>query len=207
MSDEAGFEGEIVMQPPVNAGAPETTGRLTARFVRYPGCQQITLWLPQDGHSGYGKLRILGPGGALIEAADITARLNGRVQILIDTFPWPPGDYAIEIAHAEGWRHVLRLEKLETGAPSKPEPAPEPEPASGPIVYRDGAGNIIPDEDLALRARLQDRLVSQFGRHLEFDGTFRAGTITYVDGAIRIPFSHEMCGGGVHFSIDLPTPE
>ena len=39
------------------------------------------------------------------------------------------------------------------------------------------------------------------------DGTFRAGTVTYVEGDIRIMFSHEMCTGGVHFSIDVPIPE
>ena len=77
----------------------------------------------------------------------------------------------------------------------------------GPIVYRDGSGNVIPDADLELRKALAERITARFARHLEFDGTFRAGTITYVEGDIRIPFYHEMCGGGVHFSIDLPMPE
>ncbi|HRW17207.1 hypothetical protein, partial [Amaricoccus sp.] len=85
-------------------------------------------------------------------------------------------------------------------------PLPEPELSAGPIVYRDGFGRVIPDEDLELRRTLQERLAARFGRHLEFDGTFRAGTITYVEGDIRIPFYHEMCTGSVHFSIDLPAP-
>ena len=77
----------------------------------------------------------------------------------------------------------------------------------GPIVYRDGFGNVIPDADLELRKALQERMAARFGRRLEFDGTFRAGTITYVEGDIRIMFSHEMCTGGVHFSIDVPPSE
>jgi len=87
------------------------------------------------------------------------------------------------------------------------DPEPPPEPPKGPIVYRDGFGNVIPDADLELRKALADRLAARFSRHLEFDGTYRAGTITYVEGDIRIPFSHEMCAGGVHFSIDVPVPE
>ena len=79
--------------------------------------------------------------------------------------------------------------------------------SKGPIVYRDGFGNIIPDADLELRKALAERMAARFSRRLEFDGTFRAGTITYVEGDLRIPFSHEMCGGNVHFSIDVPTPE
>jgi hypothetical protein len=78
--------------------------------------------------------------------------------------------------------------------------------SKGPIVYRDGFGNVIPDADLELRKALQEKMAARFARHLEFDGTFRGGTITYVEGDIRIPFSHEMCAGGVHFSIDVPVP-
>ncbi|HOZ08937.1 MAG TPA: hypothetical protein PKW75_11680, partial [candidate division Zixibacteria bacterium] len=34
---------------------------------------------------------------------------------------------------------------------------------------------------------------------------FRAGTIIYIEGDLRLKFYHEMCGGGVHFSIDIPA--
>lgn len=205
VSDTQGFEGEMVLGEPVNVGAPEGTGTLTARFVRYDGCQQLTLWLPQDGYTGYRRLRIRDASGAAIEDSELTSRLNGRVQIVTDTFGWPPGHYAVEITNADGWSHELRLEKLEAGiAPPQPEPT-LPEPRETPIVYRDGFGNILPDLDLAMRAKELARLTARFSRRLEFEGNFRAGTIFYIEGDIRLPFYHEMCGGGVHFSIDLPT--
>lgn len=208
MSGDDGFEGEIVLGEPVNRAAPAGIGALKARFVRYQGCQQITLWLPQDGYSGYGTFRIRGSGGALLEAEDVTRRLNGRVQILIDTYHWPPGDYTIEIFHREGWSHELGLRKLEVGvAAPMPEPLPPPQPLSEPIVYHDGTGKILPNLDLEMRAKGLARLAARFSRRLEFDGSFRAGTIHYIEGDIRLPFYHEMCGGGVHFSIDIPPPE
>lgn len=203
----SGYEGEIILQAPANTGAPDSAGQLTARFVRYDGCQQLTLWLPADGWSGYDRLRIWGPGGDVVEDSDVKARLNGRIQILIDTYGWPPGAYHVAVTHEAGWQHDLKLEKLQAGIAPPPVPAPEPEPRTGPIVYRDGFGNILPDTDLELRAAAQKRLAARFGRRLEFEGNFRAGTILYVEGDIRIPFYHEMCGGGVHFTIDIPPAE
>ena len=177
MPSQAGYDGEIVPGAPVNIAAPAGVGRLTAKFVRYDGCQQLTLWLPQDGYSGYGAFRIRGPGGARLEEEDVTRRLNGRVQILIDTHPWPPGDYVIEILHREGWSHELSLTKLEAGiAPPMPEPPPPPGPSSEPMVYRDGTGKILPNLDLEMRAKALDRLAARFSRRLEFEGNARAGT-------------------------------
>jgi hypothetical protein len=130
------------------------------------------------------------------------------VQILLDTVPWPPGDYGIEITHRDGWSHELRLTKLEAGvAPPAPEPPPVPKSDGKPIVYRDGTGKVLPNHDLDLRAKALDRLTARFSRRLEFEGNFRAGTIHYIEGDIRIRFYHEMCGGGVHFSIDIPVAE
>lgn len=206
MPGAQGFEGHVILSDPVNAGAPESVGVLTAKFVRYEGCQQLTLWLPQDGHSGYERLRIRQAGGDWIEDASITGRLNGRVQILIDTYPWPPGEYAVEITHYDGWRHELSLSKLEEGVVlPQPELPPMPKSDGKPIVYRDGTGKVIPNHDLELRARELDRLADRFSRRLEFEGNFRAGTILYIEGETTLRFNHEMCGGGVHFSIDVPT--
>jgi len=56
-----------------------------------------------------------------------------------------------------------------------------------------------------MRAGVAGKLASTFGRRLEYEGNFRAGTIIYVDGDIRIPFYHEMCGGEMKFSIDVPV--
>lgn len=207
MPKPLGHEGQITLRVPANRAAPAGTPELTAKFVHYPGSQQLILWPPQDGWSGYRTFRIRGPRGEWVEDAEVTARLNGRVQILVDTHPWPPGDYLVEITHVEGWSHELTLTKLEEGvAPPAPERPPAPPSDDKPIVYRDGSGKVLPNLDLEMRARELDRLAARFSRRLEFEGNFRAGTIVYIEGGIRIPFYHEMCGG-VHFSIDVPVAE
>lgn len=193
---------------PSNVGAPAEIGVLTAKFVRYPGCQQLILWLPQSGYEKYAALRIFGPNDALIEDQPVRARLNGSVQILTDTFSWAPGAYRIEIAHDDGWRHELRLQKLEESVAPPPTPAPPPEPISdAPIVYRDGFGKEIPNLDLELREELNTRLAQRFSRRLEFEGNARAGVAIYIEGDTRIRFSHEMCIGRINMSIDLPRAE
>lgn len=200
------FEGEIDIGPASNCGAPESVGLLHARFVRYPACQQLQLWLPQPGWQGYGDLRLC-RGEAVLEQDRVDARLNGSVQMLWDTLPWPPGDYRIEIDHQQGWKHVLTLRKLPEGEPLPTvAPAPSEEPP-GPVVYRDGFGKVIPDEDLLLREQVMQRLKAQFSRRLQYDGNYRAGTITYVEGDLRIGFFHEMGGGDCKFYIDVPTAE
>ena len=49
--------------------------------------------------------------------------MSGSVQILFATLGWAPGDYLIAITHNDGWRHEVKLRKLEPGvAPPVPEP-------------------------------------------------------------------------------------
>lgn len=209
MSAAPVYEGEIVLEAPVNVGASDAIGLLTAKFVRYPGCQQLILWLPQSGYENYGVLRLY-RDGALIDDQPVRSRLNGSVQILTDTFHWPPGAYRVEISHDDRWRHELKLEKLAEGAapPAPPPNLTQAAPAhEEPILYRDGFGNVIPNLDLEMREREQKRLTDRFGRRLEFDGNARGGTIIYVEGEKRLRFYHEMCTGRVQFSIDIPRPE
>lgn len=206
MTSETGFDGHLILATPENIGAAEGAGLLHAKAAVYPGAQQLILWLPADGWSGYETLRITGPEG-VIEEGPLTAHLNGRVQILVDTYPWPPGAYRVEITHAEGWAHTLTLQKLEEGVALPPDPAPPPEPSKGPIVYRDGFGNILPDTDLEMHDAALKAIAARFSRRLEFEGNARAGSIIYIDGDIRLRFYHEMYTGPVHFSIDVPPPD
>ncbi len=208
-SSETGpaHEGEIEIGAAANIGAPKQIGLLHARFVRYPGCQQLMLWLPQSGYHGYGALRILLGNSTLVEQAEVRERLNGSVQMLWDTLGWSPGPYRIEVDHDDGWRHVVSLRKWPAGhtvAPVRAAVQTAPR-ATQPIVYRDGAGQLLPDQDLQIRARATAMLVGRFSRHLTYDGTFRGGTITYVEGDLRIAFPHEMAGGDCKFTIDLPS--
>lgn len=74
-----------------------------------------------------------------------------------------------------------------------------------PIIYRDGFGNIIPDEDLILRDKLNKELARKFSRRVEYEGNLRAGSVIYIDADTRIEFSNEMGGGNCMVYIDIPT--
>lgn len=201
-------EGVIALGDIRNVDAPAGLEPPTVKFVHYPGSQQLILWLPKPAHEGYGELSVT-RDGVDIERGPVLSRMNGSVQILFATLEWPPGDYRIAITHQDGWRHEIGLKKYAPGA-EPPPPKPEPvvkETSSGPIVYRDGAGNIIPDADLELRGQARRDIARTFGRRLEYEGNYRAGTIIYIDGESRIRFSHEMAGGNVKFSIEIPSSE
>jgi hypothetical protein len=206
MSDvESAHEGHIVLGDIHNADAPAEIGILTLRFVHYPDTQQLILWLPQSGYHGYGDVTLT-RNHAVFEKATVRDRLNGSVQILWDTLPWPPGDYRIVITHTDGWRHEATLQKLEAGiAPPQPEPPPAPPPSDAPSVYRDGFGNVIPDTDLEIRAQAQANLAHTFGRRIEYEGTLRAGLVIYIDAIHRIVFENELWGGALHATIYIPS--
>ncbi len=187
---------------------PEGLKPPTLKFVHYPGSQQLILWLPKPVHEGYGELSVV-RDGVDVERGPVSRRVSGSVQILFATLEWPPGEYAIAITHKDGWRHEIALKKYPPGE-QPPVPPREPvveEPSRGPIVYRDGFGNVIPDTDLEMRGQAQRDVARMFGRRLEYEGNFHAGAIVYIDGDTRIRFSHEMGGGGVKFSIEVPSAE
>lgn len=203
-TSEAALECHVVVRDIRTIDAPPDVGVLTLKVVHYPDAQQLTLWLPQSGYQGYGDVTVT-CNGAVIEHASVSNRLNGSLQILWDTLTWLPGHYLIVITHADGWRHEAILQKLEPGvAPPEPQP-PAPDPVSGdPIVYRDGFGKVLPDLDIEIRERAQVKLERTFGRRLEYEGTFRGGSVIYVDPVYRIAFPNEMCGGALHASIEIP---
>jgi len=185
--EPAPHQGHIVIGDIRTIGSPAGVGEPTVKFVWYPGCQQLILWLPQPGHLGYGEL-VVSRDGEVVERAPVMSRLNGSVQMLWDTLDWAPGAYAIEISHEAGWRHEVELQKLESGVVPPPEPFAPVEELHGPVVYRDGFGNIVPDADLEMRAGLRRELVSRFGRRLEYEGNFRAGRSSMSMAISAFPF-------------------
>lgn len=207
-SEPEAHEGVVGIGDILNVDGPADLKPPTLKFVHYPGSQQLILWLPKPAHEGYGELSVT-RDGVDVERGPVSGRMNGSVQILFPTLEWPPGEYRIAIAHKDGWRHEVGLKKY---PPGEQPPAPPPalvaeEPPRGPIVYRDGFGKVIPDTDLELREQARKGIARMFGRRLEYEGNFRAGTIVYIDGETRIRFSHEMGGGDVKFYIDVPSAE
>ena len=182
------------------------------KFVHYPDCQQLIIWLTEYGHN-YGQVRFIDRNtNKILRENPVTDHLSGSIQLLFDTLDLPPGEYTVEIDHPQGWKHSIALKKLKKGQEiKKPAPAEEIREEGSqkdePIVYRDGFGNEIPNEDLILRDKLLKEMMRKFQARIEYEGTFRAGTITYIDGDTRIPFYHEMGGGNCMFYIDIPTEQ
>jgi hypothetical protein len=205
--EEPAHEGVVGIESIATPGAPAEAGVPNVKFVHYPGSQQLILWLPRGWHEGYEDV-VLSRDGVEIERMPAGDKVNGSTQMLWATLSWPPGEYLIAVSHKDGWRHEVKLRKYEVGQRPPEPPKPPPEPTRGPIVYRDGFGKVIPDVDLELRAQAQRDIRQKFlGRHLEYEGNYRGGTITYNDGDRRISFWHEMAGGNIHFYIDVPTAE
>jgi hypothetical protein len=223
-------EGIIEITKIENSGNNATEiGTLTARFVRYPGSQQLSVWLPEYGGFGYGKLRIVDmKTQALMEEQAVSDKINGSILMTWNTLEWPPSEYRMDIENPKGGYHILYFNKLEENAvvpkgkiiempvakAESPSLAssllPQKEPESSDTdtiwkVYTDGLGNPMPNEDAKIREKAFKALTAQFSRHLEYEGTFRGGTVTYVEGDLRIPFYHEMYGGKYHFGIDIPS--
>lgn len=74
-----------------------------------------------------------------------------------------------------------------------------------PVVYKDGFGNVIPDEDLILREKLNKELARKFSRRVEYEGNLRAGSVIYSDIDTRIEFGNEMGGGKCMVYVIIPT--
>lgn len=206
--DEASaHEGRISIERIETLSAPAEAGVLTVKFAHYPGAQQLLVWLPRGVYEdeGYQDVVLL-RDGVEIWRETVRRKVNGSVQMLFATLEWPPGDYLIVVTHGQGWRHEAALRKHEPDWRPAPPPAlPSDPPRAEPDIWRDGAGNVIPRVDLDIRAQLKVDIERRFGRHLEYEGTYRAGTIIYDDGRRRISFPHEMCGGDLKFAIDIPT--
>jgi hypothetical protein len=230
----AQYEGVIEITKIRNSGlAADQIGTLTARFVRYPGSQQLSVWLPEKGWDYGGKARILHLNTQqLLEEKPVADLLNGSVLLLWDTRRWPPGEYRLEVEHPQRGMHELSFKKWDEGvlvpkgtlvempvataqSPSRIVPAQTDSILSAydtdRKVYQDGSGQEMPDEDQILRndmnktiRKLFEKLTGKSGPHLEYEGNFRGGNLIYVEGAMRLSFWHEMGGGDCQMYIDVP---
>ncbi len=230
MEDLTPYEGIIEITKVENTGDNTAQiGTLTARFVRYPGCQQLSVWLPEYGGIGYGKLRITDTKTeALLEEQAVSDKISGSVLMTWDTLAWSPGTYRLDIEHPKGGFHTLYFNKLEENAIVAKEKivempvakAKNPSLAKRLLpkkvqksnkndslwkVYTDGFGNPIPNEDRMIRDKAFEDLTAKFSKRIEFEGTYRSGYVMYIEGDIRIRFLHEMYGGKYKFGIEIPS--
>lgn len=160
----------------------ETIGTLTARFVRYPGSQQLSLWLPENGWNYKGKYRILDLiSQQVVDENSVADSLNGSILLTWDTLPWAPGEYRLEVEHPNGGKHILSIKKWPEGTffpkdkivemPVATAQSPSLISALFPQtdriqtvndtmwkVYKDGHGNDIPNTDQILRDEANEEL-------------------------------------------------
>jgi hypothetical protein len=209
----------------IELGTIENTGDnadqislLTVHFGHYPDYQQLIIWLPEYGRSGYGRYKIIKKATqTAVEQGEIGDKLNGSVQLLFDTIGWSEGIYRLEIDHPKGGQHVLNFQKYTEGYVSKPVQVVKKQLVidKSPIVYRDGWGNVLPNEDLDRRAGANKQIASIFEKiltpktegspRLEYEGSFRGGSVIYIEGTKRLSFWQEMGGGDCQMYINIPS--
>ena len=178
------------------------------RFVHYPDCQQISLWLPEYYREYHDAIIQNIVDHVVIFDQKVENIINGTIKITIDTLFIPPGEYEFTITKKDGFVHKLYFKKYPEGqVPEVIETSPvEPiDPDSDPIVYRDGFGNILPDEDLILRQKIIDKTIDKITRRLEYVSQGRGGEVIYLEGKKSIKFYMEMGGGNCVFYLDIPS--
>lgn len=234
MSETTNFEGLIEITRIENSGEKRSEiGTLTARFVSYPGSQQVQVWLPESGCNGYGQIRLIDcSSNLIIEEYPVCHKLSGSVQMLWDTLGWKPGNYRIEIENPGGGLHSLHLIKREMDSfipengivenagsislvndivPSQESPE---DSSNGNLwkVYRDGFGNLIPNLDQQIRDRAFEGLMKSFDSiteeeeaRLEFEEKGRGGYINYVYKEIKIRLWYEGGAGDCKMFVEIPV--
>jgi len=190
---------EKLQYPEMNAG--------NIRFVHYEDCQQLIIWLPASGMDYENFSLIDQKRKKVVYEQYVKDILQGSIQIITDSLPFPPGEYELRIRHKSGMRHIVKLEKLPEGVEKIEEVSAGhvTDSDAESIVYKDGLGNILPDEDLILRERLINEIKNKFLRKLSYRGNVRAGYVIYTEGDINLEFETEMGGGNCMFFVNIPT--
>lgn len=175
------------------------------RVIRYDDCQQLVIYLPEY-FSHFEEISITAENNTIIYHKKISEIINGSIQILIDSLSIPPGPFTISITRADGSAYSIKGHKQpgNTAQPPAEEENNSETTHSAFRIYRDGAGNIIPNEDEIIRLKAAKNLEAALGRRLTYTGNLRSGTIIYHDGLVRLEFYTEMGGGDCLFYVDIP---
>ncbi len=122
-------------------------------FVHYPDCQQLILWLPEY-KSMYDSISIIDERQNIVYKEKIESVVSGSTQIIIDSIFIKPGRYCIQLLISTGHVHEIEFLKYKAGE-TIPEKNPEnieiENKVEGSIVYKDGFGNVIKNNDTEWR--------------------------------------------------------
>ena len=73
------------------------------------------------------------------------------------------------------------------------------------IVYKDGFGRVLPNEDLLLREKVIKKTFDKITRHLEYISHGKDGEVIYIEGEKRIKFLMEVGAYDCAFYVNIPT--
>ena len=177
------------------------------KIVHYPTCQQMIIWLPENGWLYRDFILRNSETAEEVFRCPTNHLLSGTIQLLLDTLFIAPGNYDLKIEHNNGLVHQIDFKKYPEG--EVPPVAKLPETTeevddNNPIVYKDGFGNEMPNEDLLLREKVLDDLYNKFTRKVEYRSSGRSGEVIYHEGDRKITFYMEMGGGNCVFYLDVP---
>lgn len=177
------------------------------KFVHYPDCQQLIIWLPEHGNL-YDTISLQEMEiNQVIWKKQICDILSGSVQIVLDTLPISVGNFEISIIKKDGLNHKIQFVKYPevVSLPTpKTETVPTPIVDNIPIVYRDGFGKVIPNEDLILRDQIIEKTFNKISRKVEYMSQGREGKVIYIEGEKSTSFYMEMGGGNCVFYLLIP---
>ena len=177
------------------------------KFVQYPDCQQLIIWLPAH-YQTYANIQIIDSGSGEIFMDDkIENVVSGSIQILINAMKIPNGSWKIRIFCNSGGYHEIAISKGQLGDRTAHHEAwvPEAELHTEAIVYRDGFGVEIPNFDLELRQKTIERTIDKVFRTVSFINKGKEGEVVYAEGNRTIRFFVELGGGAVLFYINIPS--
>jgi hypothetical protein len=206
------YFGKIVVEGIVNFDIAEIPNKSLfsdscCKVVFYPDCQQLILWMPEPGHF-FDKLTITDETNkTLVYDRNIADILSGSVQIVLDTLPFAPGTYQLRVTRCGQPCFGLFFQKYPEGEEPQITKTHIPEVKStdkDPMVYRDGMGTILPNEDLLFREQVIEKIKDSFISKIQYFSTGRDGYILYSENGKTARFEMEMGGGDCMFFIFLP---
>lgn len=157
MSEKESFYGEAWIDSIKNIPTDELKNQeckpmdeSNVKFVHYPDCQQLIIWLPEH-YNNYSTISIVDSGSEEnIFQNNINDIISGSTKIIIDSLFIRPGNFVVSIQANCGLTHEIYFNKLKEGEkvpPAPVAPVEDDDAVKEPIVYRDGFGNIIKDDD------------------------------------------------------------